>query len=203
METARSFRSFMGKKGVPGVEAMGLAGFVRDTPFIRGREGRAGLWEYYKEYHVLRDCSAVLILVYEDVVNDMPTAVRMLRDFMGIPDDEHDDGDGLVDRVVRMGSREVMTQFNDKFDEPYDRAKRLGRVGDLTQLSPAAKVSNRQRQSLSENDKTVDDEAALEFIHDEWRRVMSPLGYDDYKSFVHMIRQKNASRFLDVSSSQS
>jgi len=49
--------------------------------------------------------------------------------------------DDLVERVVKFASKdEVMAQYNDKFDEPYERAKRLGRVGDLTQLTPAGKV---------------------------------------------------------------
>jgi len=196
VRTALSFHAFMRDKGVPGVSSMDLGAFVQNTPFVRGRVGRAGLWDYYAEYHILRDCHSVLILIYEDLVEDMSKSVRMLAEFMGIIKGRNSamkattkEDEELVERVVRLGTKKAMAKHMNKFDEPYDRAKRLGRVGDLTQLSPAAKVSIRPH-----DEQKIDDDA-VQFVNEQWHRIMAPLGYDNYASFVDMIRTKNAERF--------
>jgi len=194
VKTALSFHAFMRDKGVPGVSDMDLGTFVTQTPFIRGRVGRASLWEYYREYHILRNCSSVLILVYEDAVSNLLDAVRMLANFIGVIDAKKSvtkDDEGLIERVARLCTKEAMVQYSEKFDEPYERAGELGRVGDLTQLSPATKISTRSR----DGEREMVNDVAKQFLDNEWRRVMAPLGYDDYASFVAMIRAKNAERF--------
>lgn len=182
-KTALSFYNFFLAKQVPLALEMEVSEFVMDTPFVKGREGRASLWEYYREYHILLNCPSVLILVYEDLVKDMPSSIRMLAKFMGI-----DASPELIQNVTDMSTKEFMAQHMSKFDEPYERAKKLGRAGDLSQLAPGAKIA------VSPHPQKFNDEAN-QFLADQWKQTMTPLGYADYQSFASIIRETNKKRW--------
>jgi len=186
VKTAMSFYNFLGKaKKVPYVVAMDVSTFTRETPFLKGKEdgSRASIWEFYKEYHILRDCPSVLVLVYEDLVKDTPACIRRVAKFMGI-----EATDELIDKVASMSTKEFMAAHMNKFDEPYERAKQLGRAGDLSQLAAGAKIA-------VDSHEQVLDAAATKFLHGRWRETMGPLGYSDYQSFAAMFRAKNEERF--------
>jgi len=184
---ALSFYNFFLAKQVPLAREMDFSTFVVETPFLKGREGRASIWEFYREYHAARDCSSVLVLVYEDLIEDMPKHIRMIASFLGIEAD-----DELVGTVAEMSTKEYMARHMEKFDEPYERAKELGRAGDLSQLAPGAKVAvRRHRQTLTAE--------ARRFLEDRWNECMSPLGYDCYDAFASAFRERNARRFPDAS----
>jgi hypothetical protein len=185
-KTALSFYNFFLAKKVPLALEMDVSTFVMDTPFVKGREGRASLWEYYQEYHILRDCPSVLVLVYEDLVKDMPSSIRMLAKFMGIEVSPE-----LVLKVANMSTKEFMAKHMAKFDEPFERAKQLGRAGDLSQLAPGAKVA------VSPHPQTLN-AAANEFLADQWQQTMLPLGYADYQAFAAVVLETNQKRFGDV-----
>mmetsp|Transcript_38883 Transcript_38883/g.45301 ORF Transcript_38883/g.45301 Transcript_38883/m.45301 type:complete len:343 (+) Transcript_38883:144-1172(+) len=208
-KTAISYYNFLIAKGFP-LESLkeDVSQFVVDTSFIKGRDGRASLFEYYQEYHILRDCPSVLVLVYEDLVKDMPTSIRMIAAFMGISDtsksnntDDSSTNIGssirsasevpqeLVHKVASMSTKEYMVKIITKFDEPYERAKELGRAGDIQQLAPGAKVV------LGSHPQKIN-ETATEFLDQEWDKTMRPLGYENYKAFADTIREKNMNRFF-------
>jgi len=208
-KTAISFYNFLIAKGFP-LESLkeDVSQFAVDTSFIKGRDGRASLFEYYQEYHILRDCPSVLVLVYEDLVTDMPTSIRMIAAFMGISDTSkinNTDGSSanidssissasevpqeLVDKVASMSTKEYMANIITKFDEPYERAKELGRAGDIRFLAPGAKVV------LGSHPQKIN-ETATEFLDQEWDKTMRPLGYENYKAFADTIREKNMNRFF-------
>jgi hypothetical protein len=182
-KTAVSFYNFFIAKQVPLALEMDASTFLMETPFVKGRPGRASIWDYYREYHIIKDCPSVLVLIYEDLIEDMPRGIRMVSKFMGIkatPD--------LVKKVSSMSTKEFMASHNSKFDEPYDRAKLLGRAGDLQQLAPGAKVAiNQHTQELN-----ADAEA---FLREKWKQTMQPLGYDDYPTFAGTFRKINKERF--------
>lgn len=193
LKTALSFYNFLAKaKQVPQLQDMDLSTFTRTTPFLQGIPGgvRASIWEFYQEYHILRDCPSVLILVYEDLVKDMETNVHRIAKFMNIKIDNEEERNKLIQRVTQMSTKEYMAKYMSKFDEPYERAKQLGRVGDLSQLAPGAKVAVNKHQQVM-------DEQGLQFLQEKWEETMSPLGYPDYESFAQMIRSKNRERFSD------
>jgi len=183
LAVALSFYNFLLAKQVPSVMEMDVSTFVCETPFVKGRAGRASLWDFYQEYHALRECPSVLVLIYEDMVQDMPSSVRMLSKFMGI-----DVTDALVQEVANMSTKEYMSQYMGKFDEPYERAKQLGRAADLSQFAPGAKIAlNKHKQELDTN--------ALEFLKDRWDQTMRPLGYSNYQEFRAAFRETNKQRF--------
>lgn len=182
-KTAISFYNFLKAKGVPSVLEMDVSTFLTDTPFVKGREGRASLWEFYQEYHLLLDCEAVLIVVYEDLVKNMELWIALISKFIGI-----EATPALVQKVVEKSTKQYMAKHVTLFDEPYERAKKLGRAGDLTQLAPGAKVAvDPHPQKLNQE--------ALDFLQEEWDKTMKPLGYHDYPSYAKAMRERNERLF--------
>lgn len=182
--TALSFYNFFRNKEVPVAMEKHVSSFLMETPFVQGREGRASLWDYYREYHILRDCPAVLVVPYEDLVQNLPAYIRIMAQFMGL---DHIDSP-LVAKVAAMSTKEYMAQHMNKFDEPYERAKQLGRVGDLSQLKPGAKIA------LASHPQQFNAEAR-QFLVDQWNQTMRPLGYSDYPAFCAEFRKRNQARF--------
>mgnify|MGYP000281515627 CR=1 FL=1 len=182
-KTALSFYNFFLAKQVPVAQEMNVSQFLMTTPFIQGRPGRASLWDYYQEYHLLKECSSVLVLVYEDLVKDMPKHIHMIAKFMNVAHDQD-----LIDKVATMSSKTYMAQFMTKFDEPYERAKELGRVGDLSQLAPGAKVV------VQKHPQVLNEEAHL-FLDEKWKQSMAPLAYENYQAFAETFRSINQQRF--------
>jgi len=175
-----SFYNFLLAKQVPLALSMkDVSSFLMNTPFVQGREGRASLWEYYQDYHLLKDCPSVLIVVYEDLVAHREQSVRRIADFMGLGPVPAN----VMTQVLAMSTKEFMAQHVALFDEPYERAKKLGRVGDLSQLAPGAKV-------VVETHPQTFNEEALHFLQTRWNVSMKPLGYDSYKDFANGIRDR-------------
>ena len=185
-KTALSFFNFFLAKQVPLALNMDASTFLMDTPFLQGRPGRASIWEYYQEYHVLKDCPAVLVLVYEDLVKDKKASIAMIAQFMGLPRDQITPA--LIDKVASMSTKEFMAEHMSLFDEPYERAKQLGRAADLTQLAPGAKIA------VQNHPQTLN-QAAEKFLTDRWDATLKPLGYDNYAAFAAEFRQINKKRY--------
>mmetsp|Transcript_28024 Transcript_28024/g.42401 ORF Transcript_28024/g.42401 Transcript_28024/m.42401 type:complete len:326 (+) Transcript_28024:124-1101(+) len=184
VKTTQSFYNFLANaKQVPQVQGIGASAFARETPFVKGRPGRASIWDYYKEYHLLLECDSVLILVYEDMVKNMSENIRMIAAFMGIKFDKD-----LISKVMDMSTKDFMMKYQEKFDEPYERAKQLGRVADLSQLNPGAKVA------VDSHLSSMDDEG-MEFLEKQWKHNMEALGYSTYEAFASVIREANRKRF--------
>ena len=167
---------------------MDVSTFLVDMPFVKGNNLRASLWEYYAEYHVLMNCPSVLILVYEDFLTDMQSQIRLLSGFVGTTTAGDREEEDLVARVAAMSTKEYMAGHMSKFDEPYERALRLNRAGDPSQLAPGAKIAVQQH-------KQTFDEGALQFIGDRWSETMGPLGYKDYGAFAGAVRERNKRLF--------
>jgi len=169
--------------------------FLVDMPFVKGSPQtpttnlRASIWDYYAEYHALLECPDVLILVYEDFLKDMPSQIRQLSQFMGISDTlSRAESDDLIDRVVSLSTKDYMARHMSKFDEPYERAKKLNRAADISQLAPGAKVA------VKTHKQTLDDRAQ-QFLEDRWSSQMGQLGYEDYGSFAKVVRERNQRLF--------
>ncbi|OEU14231.1 P-loop containing nucleoside triphosphate hydrolase protein [Fragilariopsis cylindrus CCMP1102] len=190
---------------------MDVSTFLMDTPFIQGittkaePNQRASIWDYYIEYHQLLYCSDVLILIYEDIVQDMPQAIRQIGQFMniinndndsddddGIDNDNGNDDDNLVSIIGSMTTKEYMSQYMSKFDEPYERACQLNRSADLSQLAPGNKIATVQQKN---HPQTLNKEAQ-QFLRTKWNESLQPLGYNNYSDdFCTTIRNRNKTLF--------
>lgn len=197
-KTALSFYNFFIAKKVPflvspedGKLLMDVSTFLLDTPFVKGNHPkRASIWDYYSEYHALMECPSVLMIIYEDFVQQMSSQTRILAKFMDIPEMNKDDADNenLIARTVSMSSKEYMAQHMSKFDEPYERAKSLRRAADISQLAPGAKIAVKKHVQKF-------DERANSFLEDQWKATMGTLGYEDYDSFCSTVRTRNKRLF--------
>lgn len=195
--TTLSFYNFFLVKRVPflvnspddGRPKVDVSTFLVDMPFVQGNSTRGGIWDYYSDYHALLECPSVLILVYEDFLSDPRAQISRLYNFMNFDPGAsgHDDGEennDLIDRVAAMSTKEYMARHNAKFDEPYERAKALGRAADVAQLAPGDKVA------LRRHEQTLDSKAET-FLRERWDQKMRPLGYESYTSFATAVRERN------------
>ncbi|KAL7523674.1 hypothetical protein ACHAXR_000283, partial [Thalassiosira sp. AJA248-18] len=105
---------------------MDVSTFLVETPFVRGSDHRASIWEYYAEYHALLDCPNVLMLVYEDFISNDETRrmdnIRLLGKFMGVVSDDDSNNDnnnheaaddqyyGLIARTASMSTKSYMAR---------------------------------------------------------------------------------------------
>lgn len=199
-KTAISFYNFFIAKQVPFVvndPNMDVSTFLLQTPFVTGSKDplRASIWDYYVEYHTLlkHKCPSVLILVYEDLLSDpsKSSSIRTLARFIGIEDNDDERFEELIRKVTRLSTKEYMGQYMTKFDEPYERAKKLNRAGDLSQLHPGAKIA------LATHKQSFDTEAKA-FLDDMWKQNMELLGYENYAAFAHAIRERNRNLFGNI-----
>jgi CRISPR/Cas system endoribonuclease Cas6 (RAMP superfamily) len=236
--TTKSFYNFFISKKVPFIIdtaaaaadttdeqlKMDVSTFLMDTPYINGintidkPNERASIWDYYVEYHQLLDCPDVLILIYEDLVQDMPKAISQIGQFMDVIDNDNDnDNDNgvrvsvssddnnnekqqqqqqqqqedLISIICSMTTKEYMSTYMSKFDEPYERAKKLNRSADIAQLAPGAKIAV-QKHSQSFN------EEAKQFLNNRWYEsgLGKLYGYNNYNDdFCNTIRKRNKKLF--------
>ena len=224
--TTRSFYNFFLSKKVPFLVdvdvdvdgtpkiKMDVSQFLMDMPFVQGipeQKIRASIWEYYYEYHQLLACREVLILVYEDVVQDMPTAIQQIGCFMGLltsPNTTTEDEETTTpttdhvirELITRMTTKDYMAQYMSKFDEPYERAKHFQRSADLCQLAPGHKIRIETNAPQTHQQQQQFSNEAHEFLTTQWNKTMNNkdtdnCNYASYHDFVETIRKRNTSLF--------
>jgi len=191
-KTSISFYNFLSAKGIPSVTERNLSQFITETSFVKGTDNkmRGSLWDYYKEYWIARDCPSVLVVVYEDLVKDMPAQIRLIADFMGVEPTEE-----LVERVASMSTKEFMASHESKMNESWvhKRAIELGRSPDNASMWTPAKriVLDKHKQEL--------DESATQFLDEQWQETITPVsGLKSYKEFAGFFSKRNAKKIEEI-----
>lgn len=144
----------------------------------REKAARRGYWAHLRSWWAQRDNPDVLLLTYEDMVDDLPRAVRQLADHLAIPLD-----DQLREVVVRQSSRTFMLAHAEKFDERHlrrDAERRAGLPpGDAAKVTPGS-TDSRHRLSA----------AMREEFQAIWaEQITAPLGFADYAAFRRAVRE--------------
>mmetsp|Transcript_12664 Transcript_12664/g.23503 ORF Transcript_12664/g.23503 Transcript_12664/m.23503 type:complete len:330 (+) Transcript_12664:44-1033(+) len=189
-----SFYNFLKSKGIP-EEVLGtdVSDFLLNKKFVKGEGKRVSIWDFYKEYYQCRDCSAMQVVVYEDLVRDMPSSIKIIADFMNIaPKPE------LVDTVAKMCTKDYMSEHMSKMDESWVHARvvKLDRSESSKAMwSPAIRI-------VKDGHKDVLSEEALKFLNEMWEKEMSPLGFPDYAAFAKYFTDKNAKKLEIIESKQ-
>ncbi|OEU07205.1 hypothetical protein FRACYDRAFT_251542 [Fragilariopsis cylindrus CCMP1102] len=135
---------------------------------------------------------------------DMPHAIRQIGQFMNIInndnvnengiDNDNDDNDSLIAIIGSMTTKEYMSNYMSKFDEPYERACQLNRSADLSQLAPGNKIATKVQQK-HHHPQTFNEEAQ-QFLINKWKESLTPLGYNNYNDdFCTTIRNRNKHLF--------
>lgn len=86
--------------------------------------GERGYWHHLASWWEQRNNPDVLLLCYEDMVEDLSGTVRRVAGFMDIPLD-----DELFECVVRQASRPFMLEHKDQFEERRFRQMVFERTG--------------------------------------------------------------------------
>ena len=160
--------------------------FVFCDEFVsHGMRFGATLWEYYAEFFACRSHPDVLVLVFEDLIRDLPGHLPLLAAHMGVPCDS-----ALVEAVTRVSSKQFMKDHASKFDASwaYERMKALGRLPKekLDCNRPAARVTARSVGMLS--DLEMNAEAAA-LMRRRWDEGVAPrTGCASYVELAAAIR---------------
>lgn len=201
-KTALSFYNFFISKKVPFILKMDISAFLINTPFVKGintkdePNKRGSIWDYYSEYHELLNCDDVLILIYEDLLSNMSKVIKLVGQFMGIITNDNNPNNNdnnttkhILTMIASMTTKEYMSKYMSKFDEPYERAMKLNRAADISQLAPGDKIATKQHEQIF-------NEEAKQFLSMKWNESMNDtFGYIDYNDFCNTIRKRNAKLF--------
>jgi hypothetical protein len=179
-----------GARGVPRLNEL-----VCVNSFMNGGRGGQplGLWHTYCEYWLVRDCSSVLVLVYEDLVRDLAGHARLLADHLGVAA-----SDELIARVARECSKEGMLKHVSKLDDSWASRRMQAIQGEKYDPSwnAAAKV-------VADNGPTktaeVLDQHSLSWLQDKWASIVTPAtGLASYADMAAAFRQRNQAKLAAI-----
>jgi hypothetical protein len=93
-------------------------------------------WQYMADFYLCCNQPNVLVLCFEDMLEDFETTIPLVANFMEVPCDE-----ALVKTVTELSSKKWMLEHEDKFNEQwfYDQQLKYERY-DYPPLKPVAKV---------------------------------------------------------------
>ncbi len=199
-DVAVSKYNFFRAKNLPaamfgGARAPRLNELVRVNSFMNGGRGGQplGLWPTYCEYWLARDCSSVLVLVYEDLVRDLAGHARLLADHMGVAA-----SDELIARVARECSKQGMLKHEAKLDDSWASRRMRAIQGEKYDPSwnPAAKV-------VADNDPVKTDEVldqqSLAWLDAKWAAIVTPAtGFASYADMSAAFRQRNEAKLAEI-----
>lgn len=196
--TLMSWYNFLCEKEVPPVMRYTSASdFVFDEDFVLGgmRFG-ASIWQYYVEFIACMELEHVLVLAYEDLVDDLAGHLAVVADFMGVPALD----DAGRDRVLALCSRDAMAEASTRFDESwaYEQLKSVGRSPDnASSFKPAPRVRAAVaggREGLSAN--------ARDMLTTKWREeVFARTGLESYTALRRRVQAEVLQRKVHADAS--
>ena len=162
------FKFFEGWYFQPG--EVSLDEFVREFWLARGvpqsKMQNASYFHHLVSWWPHRNDPNVLLLFFEDLKEDLESAVRAVGEFMGITDEKHI-------QVARERSLFLfMKQHEDKFNENKMR-RRLNEACGLP--TDAGKASSKVRKGSSSEGRTVLPEDIQHEIQEKWAAVVTPV----------------------------
>lgn len=163
--------------------SMDLESFALD--YVLGREGRQDYWRHLVSWWPHRSDARVLALCYEDLVEDLPGAVRTVAEFIGVDADP-----ARYDVATRQARKEFMQQYPTLWEDPRLREARnpvLGLPPDAkgTKVRGSADALGRIEGAGAEGSGRLEEvtEAVREAWAGRWEEVVAPrTGCDDYRA---------------------
>jgi len=177
----KSFWAFMRGKRIP-FSLVSLNEFWNTPSSYRDRcsSSNISLWRAYVEFWKCAQLDNVLVLVFEDLVEDPKKWIPVIADFMDVPCSPT-----LVARVAEMSSKEFMAKHQEKYDESWAH-KRLLEVGRLAmdqmdQSRPSPHVTTGNHGEFT-------DESKREFDRVWKERVYANTGLKSYSELQESCR---------------
>ncbi|XP_046841736.1 sulfotransferase ssu-1-like [Xenia sp. Carnegie-2017] len=129
-------------------------------------------FEHLRSWWPRRNDSNVLMLTYEDMSNDLESAVRSVATFVGITDE------GSIRNAVKMSSFDFMKIHKDKFNMSIylQNLQRIGYLGTSLLERVATGSATKGREMMSEQAKQA--------IQNMWNEsITSTIGLKNYEEF--------------------
>ena len=145
----------------------------------------ASLWEYFNEYSLCLKNPNVLVVIFEDLVQDIRGHLPTLSRFLGL-----NVSDNHFDEIARLSSKEEMLKNISKFDESWThkRIKALGR-------SPHPDVFQESPRVTSGSDPSTLSKETIQFLDDRWKEVIeSNTGIKNYDELASIVRAEFKNR---------
>ena len=139
---------------------------------------RTNYFDYLLSWWPSRNNANVLLLFYEDMLEDLESAVRAVASFMGIDDE------ASITNAVKMSTFDFMKQNQDKFAGHRVAEYRHKAMG-LT--LPAQRVVT---GSATKGQEMMDD-STKQAVQKMWNEVVTtPLGFKDYDELRHALKKE-------------
>jgi len=168
-------------KNFSGMNDLGFFSLIEDMSF------GASLYEYYLEFWKLRDQENVLIVCFEDLMKETERYIPLIANFIGLdhPTEE------LIAEVLRMSTREFMTNHINVFDESWVHKKliEIGRHKNPEEFLPCQRVGKSEPVN----------EEVKEFLREKWEEKMKETDFKTYSEFRDEIRKVTEERFAVLS----
>jgi hypothetical protein len=122
----------------------------------------------------------VLVLVFEDLIADLPAQIPRIAKFMGVEELDNE----TIERVAAKCQKAFMIEHGSKFDEPWAFVKmqEVGRIKDHSPFQPTPRVTAGHKDKY--------DRQAADFLDAQWRdHVFTHTGCSSYQEMVEALRR--------------
>lgn len=195
-QTALSWYNFLLRRESPAVLAhRSVDSFIQDAEwFAEGMRYGASLWEYYSEFYMACNLDNVLVLCFEDLIENIGEHLALIGQFIGVPASNLNE---RVDEMVRCCSKEFMLSHISKFDESWTHREllRIGRAPEPDAFSASPRVVDCNSHSgFSDGQTTLGTTASLSeksktWLKSKWETIVTPAtGCSNYAHLVSHIR---------------
>lgn len=160
MQTLISLHSFRMQRGQK--QSANLLEFASSD--VWQKENNPGcvfsVFDHFRQFWQAKECENILLLPYEDLVEEKERWVPLIAEFLGI---SHPMTPELLEKILTKTSREWMLKNVSKFDESWTRRQRgcLGRVHATVGEGIAAKVNKEEAHKETTATFTAEDERKL------------------------------------------
>ena len=157
--------------------------FVRGIFFTRNEIINKNYFEHLVSWWPKRNDSNVLILLYEDMLEDLESAVKAVSLFMGI-DDEN-----IVTNAVEMSRFEFMKQHQERFAMDRVSTNRNKATG----LPQGARFQRVAKGSATEGREAME-ESTKQAVQDMWNEIVTKeTGLRDYNELRNALKREKQS----------
>lgn len=161
--------------------AISIATFAREFYLARPKGRR--YWDYIASWWEQRNRGDILLLCFEEMKADLPSAVRDIVSFIGCALDEE-----LLDIVVRQSSIEFMKTHNSQFDDHLVRRARNATRG----LPPGGESSKVRAGRVGDHRRELPEEICAE-LDRIWKQEMEAnFGLASYEAMRAQLADERA-----------
>ena len=146
----------------------------------RDKADKQGYWHHLSSWWEQRHNENILLLCYEDIVADLPNAIRRIAHFMDITLD-----DELLHIVTRQSSREFMLAHSHQFD-----AHHIAEVGGKRASLPPSLDTKKVTSGTPNNTRYQLSAAHKQMLDEIWQeQIASRFGLEAYENLRQSVRE--------------